>query len=285
MGDPNATPAATTGAGTNAGAGAGSGAAPAAAGGAVTSPTIQCDKAAAPADNKDGFPYWMRHAIGLGRTSGGWVNGFEGGFVDDPNDPGGATNHGVTFTVFQSAITKGIVSGYSATVPSLKTLTKEDAAKIAKSVFWNVVSKPIKEPRLQMIMSELKWAGVTYGIFNKWMQGYCNQRVGSSLTADGYPGPASYKVYNSLSKQIVDEIVDNFAPSVIAGLKTLKYKGKSQFDTYGLGWSRRVVVYQKILDAFPTATDPSITDSCLDASGWKMTQIDDFLATKGKLHK
>lgn len=63
---------------------------------------------------------------------------FEGGFVDDKNDHGGATNLGVT-------LEEWVKNGYDKDndgdidVNDLKQITKQDAAKIAKLLYWDRV--------------------------------------------------------------------------------------------------------------------------------------------------
>lgn len=61
---------------------------------------------------------------------------WEGGFVNHPNDPGGATNKGVTMAVWKS-------QGYdkngdgNINVKDLKILTEKDATMILKNNYWN----------------------------------------------------------------------------------------------------------------------------------------------------
>src|SRR5882672_8867480 len=61
----------------------------------------------------------------------------EGGFVDDPADPGGATNKGVTLETFQSSAKKYL--GIEPTLANLRALTGEQAAKIYKPLYWDEV--------------------------------------------------------------------------------------------------------------------------------------------------
>lgn len=61
----------------------------------------------------------------------------EGGFVNDPVDPGGATNKGVTMKTFQACAMKYL--GIEPTLANLKALTDAQAAKIYKPLYWDEV--------------------------------------------------------------------------------------------------------------------------------------------------
>lgn len=58
----------------------------------------------------------------------------EGGYVNNPKDPGGATNKGVTLKAFQKYAEDLGVEG---SVDNLKRLTKEQAALIYEKGYWN----------------------------------------------------------------------------------------------------------------------------------------------------
>jgi len=61
----------------------------------------------------------------------------EGGFGDDPQDPGGATNWGITIGVLRAWSRR--VLGAPGTLESLKHLTREDAVKLYKARYWDVI--------------------------------------------------------------------------------------------------------------------------------------------------
>jgi typhoid toxin secretion A len=54
----------------------------------------------------------------------------EGGFTDDPADPGGATNRGITLRLFQEYRP-------GATVDDLRAITADDARDVYLKLFWN----------------------------------------------------------------------------------------------------------------------------------------------------
>jgi lysozyme family protein len=59
----------------------------------------------------------------------------EGGFVNDPADPGGATNKGITMATFQSCARRYL--GIEPTLANLKALTDAQAGKIYKPLYWD----------------------------------------------------------------------------------------------------------------------------------------------------
>jgi len=62
---------------------------------------------------------------------------FEGGFVDDSDDPGGATNKGITMQTF-SRCARDLL-GVEPTLANLRVLTNEQAGKIYKPLYWDKV--------------------------------------------------------------------------------------------------------------------------------------------------
>ncbi len=69
----------------------------------------------------------------------------EGGFVDNPKDPGGATNKGVTMKTFESYARE--LLGEEPTLENLKALTDEQAGKIYKKMYWDRVKGDDLEPQ------------------------------------------------------------------------------------------------------------------------------------------
>ena len=60
---------------------------------------------------------------------------WEGGFVNDPDDLGGATNMGVTISTYEAYCKK---KGYpKPTIERLKNLSKEEWTEIMKTMYWD----------------------------------------------------------------------------------------------------------------------------------------------------
>jgi lysozyme family protein len=62
---------------------------------------------------------------------------FEGGYVDDPTDPGGETNKGITMKTFQQCSHE--LLGIDPTSENLKNLTDAQAGVIYKTLYWNKI--------------------------------------------------------------------------------------------------------------------------------------------------
>lgn len=58
---------------------------------------------------------------------------YEGGFVDDPRDPGGATNMGVTLATLSQYL------GHGASVMDVRRMTRDTAAEIYRLRYWNAI--------------------------------------------------------------------------------------------------------------------------------------------------
>ena len=115
---------------------------------------------------------------------------WEGGYSDDKDDPGGETKYGIEELTFKEAKKRGIIS-----VGSVRELTKEDATKIYRKLYW----EPIKGDDLPLWAGMLvfdtavnqgqKW-GVLY--LQKALNWLCDETGGkvpkSKVTEDGVIG-------------------------------------------------------------------------------------------------
>lgn len=81
---------------------------------------------------------------------------WEGGFVDDPLDRGGATNKGITIGTFRSFY------GKYATVEQLKNITDEQWLHIFKSGYWDKwKADDIENQSIADIVVDWAWASGT----------------------------------------------------------------------------------------------------------------------------
>lgn len=81
---------------------------------------------------------------------------WEGGFVDDPLDRGGATNKGITIGTFRNFY------GKDATVEQLKNITDEQWLRIFKSGYWDKwKADDIENQSIADIVVDWAWASGT----------------------------------------------------------------------------------------------------------------------------
>jgi len=143
----------------------------------------------------------------------------EGGFVNHPSDPGGATNLGVTQSVWEDWIDRAVSE------ENMKALTPAKVAPLYKELYWDRV-KGDKLP-----------SGVDYCVFDaavnsgvsraaKWLQ----TTVGA--VADGAIGEQTQKQV-LLTNPLM--IIDKYSANRLAFLQRL-----ATWPTFGKGWERRV---------------------------------------------
>jgi lysozyme family protein len=157
----------------------------------------------------------------------------EGGFVNDPRDPGGATNKGVTIATYRSYVDpKG-------TVDDLKKITDAQVATVYRRQYWDVVHG-----------AELP-DGVDYAVFDFAVNSgpdrakkYLQAVVG--VTQDGRVGPQTIA---AVQAQPPATVINALCDKRLAFLK-----GLSTWPTYGKGWTSRVASVRS--DALKMVTNP-----------------------------
>lgn len=84
---------------------------------------------------------------------------WEGGFVNDKDDLGGATNRGVTLATYRS------VFGNMKTVKDLKRMTRVQWGVIFKKYYWDKwKADDIKDQNVANILVDWLWCSGSYGI-------------------------------------------------------------------------------------------------------------------------
>lgn len=109
---------------------------------------------------------------------------WEGGFVNDPDDAGGATNKGVTIATFRHFY------GSNATVEQLKQITDEQWLHIFKTGYWDRWrADEIENQSIAHIVVDWVWASGVYGITGV-------QKI-LGVAVDGIVGPKTLAALNS----------------------------------------------------------------------------------------
>lgn len=167
------------------------------------------------------------------------IGDVEGGYVNHPSDPGGATNHGITERVARA-------NGYRG---HMRNLPKELANEI---YFKQYVTKPnfddVMGQRLE-VGYEMIDTGVNAGQSRaaKWFQRSVNlfNRRGldyPDLVVDGQIGPASLSAYKALERKrgklVACQLVLR-AMDTMQGAHYIRLAERSQkFEDFQVGWFR-----------------------------------------------
>ena len=143
----------------------------------------------------------------------------EGGYSNHPDDKGGPTNLGITLATFRKWVKK------DGTIADLKAMTREQAAKCYRAVYWN----GIKGDDLP--------GGIDYAVFD-----YCvNSGQGRAAKAlqgvlgveqDGLIGPITLAAASAADPI---KTINALCDQRMAFLRKL-----SNWPTFGKGWTSRV---------------------------------------------
>lgn len=157
----------------------------------------------------------------------------EGGYVNDPKDPGGETNHGIT---------KAVAVSHGYTGP-MKDLTPEQASKI---YFKDYIQKPNFYAILKMspaVGEKLIDAGVNTGPARPslWFQVALNSlnRDGkdyAQIATDGKVGTGTIKAYEALQTKRGRVRACELMIKMLDAQQTNYYMSLTNLKTYTAGW-------------------------------------------------
>lgn len=142
---------------------------------------------------------------------------FEGGYVNDPDDPGGETNYGIS---------KGMFPGLD-----IKNLTLEQAKKIYWQYYWVAAKCDLVPDRLRGIYFDM---AVQHGVSRavKLMQEAVNKSGRGNLAVDGILGLRTFAALDGLTEEELREHRTEYYRRLIDGRPRT-------FAKYERGWMRR----------------------------------------------
>lgn len=146
----------------------------------------------------------------------------EGGFVDHPQDPGGATNFGITLGTYRS-----YRNNQHLTANDLKNITQQEVKDIYRTRYWDKIRGDDLPSGVDFLVFDF---GVNAGNGRaaKMLQSLVN------VPADGGIGPqtlrATHEVYANDAEKLIVDYTDS---------RAAYYQSLSHFPTFGRGWLRR----------------------------------------------
>jgi lysozyme family protein len=138
------------------------------------------------------------------------IVGEEGGYVNDPHDPGGETKYGISKRVYPNV--------------DIKNLTLDEAKKIYERDYWSRAS-----------CGSMPWPMSLY-VFDSAV----NQGVGRAIrlmqtavgtNADGVVGPKTLQAIHNAGEEGAVQFM---------GRRAMAYVATANFDRFGRGWLTRL---------------------------------------------
>lgn len=153
----------------------------------------------------------------------------EGGFVNDPNDPGGATKYGITKKTYELFI------GREVEIIEMKHLTLDVAKEIYFKNYW-----------IPLSCEYLENFSVAYCIFNtgvlhglvaaaKTSQRVASIHSGTSIKIDGIIGNQTVKILNLIQPKIFLKL---FHKQLLERIETLVFNNP-KLEKFKNGWLNR----------------------------------------------
>lgn len=157
-----------------------------------------------------------------------YVLRWEGGFVNDPSDRGGATNRGITQKTYNSYLTKNQL-----TLRSVEEIDDTEVAEIYKLEYWDKCHCSDIPTPLDLIVFD---SAVQHGVSraSKWLQ-YC---VG--VPADGIVGNKTlYALHGKVLDKRLQDVIDNYLNGRISFYAQIIANDPTQ-KKFSNGWKNRM---------------------------------------------
>ena len=154
--------------------------------------------------------------------------GHEGGYTNNPNDPGNWTGGKVNSGTLRG--TKYGISAASYPTLDIKNLGLQEAQDIYRRDFWNKAGCPDCSPRLALALFD---AAVNNGVSRavKWLQG----AVG--VTQDGGYGSQTRA---AVQKAMAKDPLDLDLATEVHAQRIFFMASLADWKNFGLGWARRL---------------------------------------------
>lgn len=152
---------------------------------------------------------------------------WEGGFVDDPDDLGGATNKGITIGTYgEYRKRKGLPAP---TVQDLKNLTEKEWYEVFKTLYWDRwKADEIKNQSVANILVDWVWASGVHGIKRP--------QVILGVVSDGIVGKKTIAALNTAYPDRLFEAIKADRAKFINEI----CKARPKNEKYRKGWMNRI---------------------------------------------
>ena len=190
----------------------------------------------------------------------------EGGYVDHPADPGGATNMGITLKTL--ARWRQVSPWWDLPKAEVKALSHGEASRIYRALYWNAC-------RAGDLPSGLDLAVFDYAVNSGPDRAIRTLQAALGVVVDGQVGPLTIAAADKVNAARIINIICDRRLGFLRALKT--------FPTFGRGWTSRVAsVRAAALAAAPATRSTSQGERPMDIlSGYKTYIVAAFMLLAG----
>jgi lysozyme family protein len=169
----------------------------------------------------------------------------EGGFADHPDDPGGATNMGITRQTL--AAWRGVTPVAALPVAAVRNLSGAEAAQIYRAKYWAPVGAATLPVGLDLALFD-------FAVHSGPSRAVKTLQAELGVGRDGILGPVTLKALEQRVARVgADELIDALCGRRLQFLAEL-----STFAVFGKGWTARVAaIRQTALNWSPAAPIPT----------------------------
>lgn len=154
------------------------------------------------------------------------VLAMEGGFSDDPYDPGGPTNFGITLRTYAAHTGRALdASSQAALIAELRAIAPQTVRAIYRTRYWEPARCPTLPPALALFHFD---AAVNHGV------GTAIRALQEALpvAVDGEIGPITERAIRTSD---VRQVIARYA-----AIRERRYRALKHFWRFGRGWLNRV---------------------------------------------
>lgn len=190
----------------------------------------------------------------------------EGGYVNHPKDPGGATNMGVTQRTFD-----WYNDLHKRNRRSVRTITETEVRDIYYKQYWLAVkADDLPHGVAYMVFDAAVNSGPSQAV--KWLQ----RAVGAQ--ADGVVG--SETISKARGVNDVNGLIENYSDQRLSFMRSLKH-----WSTFKNGWTRRVLEVRQQAQAWASVSDTPKPSGSVAVDLPKATGEENVQATVGDMIK
>ncbi len=154
--------------------------------------------------------------------------GEEGGYADNPADPGGATNMGITLATYRQWSDNPDLGA-----TQVEGMTERTARAIYRALYWNPLRADALPAGVDLSVFDM---GVNAGI---WGSARLLQRA-LGFTGEAVDGCVGPETLAAAARGDPRSLIDDLAERQAA-----YYRSLSDFATFGAGWLRRVAARRR----------------------------------------